>query len=96
MSGSFVLFSFGNETTANTVFVENLTSSEYLENEDRGCTLVFDALRGAALSPAASRARASGAATVRDSKSPGGALIISAPDWRAFVFNIKEAASSPR
>jgi transcriptional regulator with XRE-family HTH domain len=59
MSGSFVLFSFGNETTVNTVFVENLTSSEHLEKEDelRGYTLVFDALRSAALSTAASGAR---------------------------------------
>lgn len=54
MSGSFILFSFGNETAVNTVFVENLTSSQYLEKEDelRGYTLASDALRSAALSMA--------------------------------------------
>lgn len=59
MSGSFVLFSFGSERAVSTVFVENLTSSQYLEmdQELRGYTLVFDALRSAALSPAASAAR---------------------------------------
>ncbi len=42
-----------------TVFVENLTSSQYLEGDQelRGYTLVFDALRSATLSPAASAAR---------------------------------------
>jgi hypothetical protein len=56
MSGSFVLFSFGSERTVSTAFVENLTSSQYLEAEEelRGYTLVFDALRSEALSPAAS------------------------------------------
>ncbi len=59
MSGSFVLFSFGSERAVSTVFVENLTSSQYLEmdQELRGYTLVFDALRSAALSPAASARR---------------------------------------
>jgi transcriptional regulator with XRE-family HTH domain len=59
MSCSFVLFSFRFEMTVNTVFLENLTSCQYLEKEDdlRGYTLVFDALRSAALSPAASGAR---------------------------------------
>jgi transcriptional regulator with XRE-family HTH domain len=59
MSGSFVLFSFGSEGTVSTIFVENLTSSQYLEMEQelRGYTLVFDALRSAALSPAASATR---------------------------------------
>jgi len=59
MSGSFVMFSFGRERSVSTVFVENLTSSQYLEmdQELRGYTLVFDALRSAALSPAASAAR---------------------------------------
>jgi hypothetical protein len=59
MSGSFVLFSFGSERAVSTVFVENLTSSQYLEmdQELRGYTLVFDALRSAALSPAASATR---------------------------------------
>ncbi len=56
MSGSFVMFSFGSERSVSTVFVENLTSSQYLEGDQelRGYTLVFDALRSAALSPAAS------------------------------------------
>lgn len=51
MSGSFVLFSFGSELTTSTVFVENLTSSQYLEREEElfGYTLVFDILRSAAL-----------------------------------------------
>ena len=59
MSGSFVTFSFGSERSVSTVFVENLTSSQYLERDQelRGYTLVFDALRSAALSPAASAAR---------------------------------------
>jgi len=59
MSGSFVMFSFGSERSVSTVFVENLTSSQYLEGDQelRGYTLVFDALRSAALSPAASSAR---------------------------------------
>ncbi len=59
MSGSFVLFSFGSERAVSTIFVENLTSSQYLEMDEelRGYTLVFDALRSAALSPAASAAR---------------------------------------
>jgi hypothetical protein len=59
MSGSFVLFSFGSERTVSTAFVENLTSSQYLEGEEelRGYTLIFDALRSAALSPAASANR---------------------------------------
>jgi transcriptional regulator with XRE-family HTH domain len=59
MSGSFVLFSFGSERSVSTVFVENLTSSQYLEGDDelRGYALVFDALRSAALSPAASADR---------------------------------------
>ena len=59
MSGSFVMFSFGSERSVSTVFVENLTSSQYLERDQelRGYTLVFDALRSAALSPAASAAR---------------------------------------
>ena len=59
MSGSFVMFSFGSERSVSTVFVENLTSSQYLEGDEelRGYTLVFDALRSAALSPAASAAR---------------------------------------
>jgi transcriptional regulator with XRE-family HTH domain len=59
MSGSFVTFSFGSERSVSTVFVENLTSSQYLEmdQELRGYTLVFDALRSAALSPAASATR---------------------------------------
>ena len=59
MSGSFVTFSFGSERSVNTVFVENLTSSQYLERDQelRGYTLVFDALRSAALSPAASATR---------------------------------------
>jgi hypothetical protein len=52
MSGSFVHFSFGSELTVSTVFVEHLTSSQYLEREDEllGHTLVFDTLRSAALS----------------------------------------------
>lgn len=56
MSGSFVLFSFGSERAVSTVFVEHLTSSQYLEGDDEllGYSLVFDALRSAALSPAAS------------------------------------------
>jgi transcriptional regulator with XRE-family HTH domain len=59
MSNSFVLFSFGSEQAVSTIFVENLTSSQYLEMEQelRGYTLVFDALRSAALSPAASATR---------------------------------------
>jgi hypothetical protein len=59
MSGSFVMFSFGSERSVSTVFVENLTSSQYLEmdQELRGYTLVFDALRSAALSPDASATR---------------------------------------
>ena len=59
MSGSFVMFSFGREQSVSTVFVENLTSSQYLERDQelRGYTLVFDALRSAALSPAASAMR---------------------------------------
>jgi transcriptional regulator with XRE-family HTH domain len=59
MSGSFVTFSFGSERSVSTVFVENLTGSQYLERDQelRGYTLVFDALRSAALSPAASAAR---------------------------------------
>jgi transcriptional regulator with XRE-family HTH domain len=59
MSGSFVMFSFGSERSVSTVFVESLTSSQYLERDQelRGYTLVFDALRSAALSPAASAAR---------------------------------------
>jgi len=59
MSGSFVMFSFGSERSVSTVFVETLTSSQYLERDEelRGYTLVFDALRSAALSPAASAAR---------------------------------------
>ena len=59
MSGSFVMFSFGSERSVSTVFVENLTSSQYLEmdQELRGYTLVFDALQSAALSPAASATR---------------------------------------
>ena len=59
MSGSFVMFGFGRERSVSTVFVENLTSSQYLERDQelRGYTLVFDALRSAALSSAASAAR---------------------------------------
>ena len=59
MSGSFVLFSFGAERSVSTVFVESLTSSQYLEGEDelRGYSMVFDRLRSAALSPAASAER---------------------------------------
>jgi len=59
MCGSFVMFSFGSERSVSTVFVENLTSSQYLEEDQelRGYTLVFDALRSAALSPAASATR---------------------------------------
>ena len=59
MSGSFVTFSFGSERSVSTVFVENLTSSQYLEEDQelRGYTLVFDALRSAALSPTASATR---------------------------------------
>ena len=59
MSGSFVMFSLGSERSVSTVFVENLTSSQYLERDQelRGYTLVFDALRSAALSPAASATR---------------------------------------
>ncbi len=59
MSGSFVMFSFGSERSVSTVFVDNLTSSQYLEldQELRGYTLVFDALRSAALSPTASATR---------------------------------------
>jgi transcriptional regulator with XRE-family HTH domain len=59
MSGSFVMFSFGSERSVSTVFIENLTSSQYLERDQelRGYTLVFDALRSAALSPAASATR---------------------------------------
>ncbi len=59
MSGSFVMFSFGSERSVSTVFVETLTSSQYLERDQelRSYTLVFDALRSAALSPAASAAR---------------------------------------
>jgi hypothetical protein len=59
LSGSFVLFSFGSERSVSTAFIENLTSNQYLEGEEelRGYTLVFDALRSAALSPVASAAR---------------------------------------
>jgi hypothetical protein len=59
LSGSFVLFSFGSERAVSSIFVENLTSSQYLEMEQElsGYTLVFDALRSTALSPAASAAR---------------------------------------
>src|SRR6266487_1446230 len=59
MSGSFVMFSFGSERSVSTVFVDNPTSSQYLEldQELRGYTLVFDALRSAALSPTASATR---------------------------------------
>jgi hypothetical protein len=59
MSGSFILFFFGMKRPVNTVFVENLTSSQHLEKEDemRGYTLVFGALRSAAVSTAASVAR---------------------------------------
>lgn len=59
MSSSFVTFSFGSERSVSTVFVENLTSSQYLEmdQELRGYTLIFDALRSAALSPTASATR---------------------------------------
>src|SRR5713101_7016700 len=59
MSGSFVLFSFGSNPAVSTVFVEHLTSSQYLEQEDEllGYTLVFDTLRSAALSTEESAAR---------------------------------------
>jgi transcriptional regulator with XRE-family HTH domain len=59
MSGSFVMFSFGSERSVSTVFVETLTSSQYLERDQElsGYTLVFDALRSAALSPTASAMR---------------------------------------
>ena len=59
MSGAFVMFSFGSERSVSTVFVENLTGSQYLERDQelRDYTLVFDALRSAALSPVASAAR---------------------------------------
>src|SRR5260370_6435972 len=59
MSGSFVLFSFGSERAVSTVFVDVLTSSQYLELDQalRGFALVFDALRSAALSQSASAAR---------------------------------------
>jgi transcriptional regulator with XRE-family HTH domain len=56
LSESFVMFSFGREWSVSTVFVEMLTGGQYLEKDEelRGYTLVFDALRSAALSPAAS------------------------------------------
>lgn len=52
MSGPFVMFSFDRHAKADTVFLENLTSSHYLEKPEElaGYTFVFDALRTAALS----------------------------------------------
>src|ERR1039457_2099531 len=49
----------GTDLRLDAVFVESLTSSHYLEGEDelRGYSLVFDALRSAALSPRASAQR---------------------------------------
>ncbi len=52
MSAPFVIFSFGSDTIGSTVFLENATSSHYLDStaEVSGYTLVFDSLRSAALS----------------------------------------------
>lgn len=52
LSTPFVLFSFGNEASGSTVFLENATSSHYLESDEAvsGYTLIFDTLRTAALS----------------------------------------------
>src|ERR1017187_520791 len=59
MAFSFVMFSFGREQSVSTVFVENLTSSQYLKTDQelRASTLVFDALRRAPPSQAASAMR---------------------------------------
>ncbi|WP_328469971.1 helix-turn-helix domain-containing protein [Streptomyces sp. NBC_00448] len=54
LSGPFVIFSFAVPNDAGVVFLENLSSSLYLETHDEvaGYTLVFDALRSSALNPA--------------------------------------------
>jgi hypothetical protein len=81
LSGPFVLFSFAVANDTGVVFLENLTSSLYLEMSDEvaGYTLVFDALRSAALNPADSFdyiATVGGEALpVRDSKDPEGAAL---------------------
>jgi transcriptional regulator with XRE-family HTH domain len=56
LSTPFTMFSFGADTVSSTVFLENLTSSHYLESPEAvtGYTLVFDTLRSAALSTAQS------------------------------------------
>lgn len=54
LSGPFVLFSYNVPNDTGIVFLENLTSSLYLETPDEvaNYTLVFDALRSSALNPA--------------------------------------------
>jgi transcriptional regulator with XRE-family HTH domain len=54
LSGPFVLFDFPTPTDTGVVFLENLTSSLYLETAEEvaGYTLVFDHLRSSALNPA--------------------------------------------
>ncbi|GCE01377.1 helix-turn-helix domain-containing protein [Embleya hyalina] len=58
MSGPFVMFSFDRRALADTVFLEDLTGSHYLEKPEElsGYALVFDALRTAAHSAADSAA----------------------------------------
>ncbi|MGA4544416.1 helix-turn-helix domain-containing protein [Uniformispora flossi] len=52
LSTPFTMFSFGSDAVTSTVFLENATSSHYLESADAvmGYTLIFDTLRSAALS----------------------------------------------
>lgn len=54
LSGPFVIFGFNVPNDTGVVFLENLSSSLYLETKDEvdGYTLVFDALRSSALNPA--------------------------------------------
>ncbi|WP_169317257.1 helix-turn-helix domain-containing protein [Actinacidiphila oryziradicis] len=54
LSGPFVIFSFAVPNDTGVVFLENLSSSLYLETPDEaaGYTLVFDDLRSSALNPA--------------------------------------------
>lgn len=57
LSGPFVVFAFNMPNDTGVVFLENLTSSLYLETPDEvaGYTLVFDDLRSSALNPADSQ-----------------------------------------
>jgi len=56
LSGPFVIFGFDVPNDAGVVFLENLSSSLYLETKDEVAdyTLAFDALRSSALNPAES------------------------------------------